>query len=61
MPYPAAMASGEQGETIAISLEEATRIILQQQGLENAAIQMPDGSYHLLTPQFIQVCFASGV
>lgn len=49
------LGTGDQGETITISLEEATQIILQQQGLEGAAIQMPDGSYQLLAQQFIQV------
>ena len=51
----AGLGTSDQGETITISLEEATQIILQQQGLEGAAIQMPDGSYQLLAQQFIQV------
>ncbi|KAK7107938.1 uncharacterized protein [Littorina saxatilis] len=56
----AGLGSADQGETITISLEEATQIILQQQGLEGAAIQMPDGSYQLLSQQFIQVTKEDG-
>lgn len=50
------MESGEQGETITLSLEEATQIILQQQGLEGA-VQLADGTYQIVGQQFIRVCF----
>ncbi|PVD29325.1 hypothetical protein C0Q70_11922 [Pomacea canaliculata] len=48
------MESGEQGETITLSLEEATQIILQQQGLEGA-VQLADGTYQIVGQQFIRV------
>ncbi|KAL8610029.1 hypothetical protein ACOMHN_045427 [Nucella lapillus] len=56
---PGSLGSGEQGETITLSLEEATQLFLQQ-GLEGAAIQMPDGSLQLLSQQFIQVAKDDG-
>ncbi|XP_076444934.1 uncharacterized protein LOC143282926 [Babylonia areolata] len=53
------LGSSDQGETITLSLEEATQLLLHQ-GLEGTAIQMPDGSYQLLSQQLIQVTKEDG-
>ncbi|KAK7492030.1 hypothetical protein BaRGS_00016694, partial [Batillaria attramentaria] len=50
---------GVQGETITLSLEEASQIILQQGGLEGA-VQLSDGTYQILGQQLIQVTREDG-
>ena len=47
---PSTNESLDEGETITISLEEATEIILQQQGLQGA-VQIAPGTYQILTQQ----------
>lgn len=44
-----------QGQTITLSIDQATQLFLQQQDLNSRTLQLSDGSLQAMTPSLVQV------